>query len=140
MPTYAGRLTSGKLPPSTSVRVVDPTGGPNSNTPADATLYETRTYTGSVANPVTTTSEGDLPEVYVAPGSYELVFGSSRRAAEAKLDAAEDDATEFETVAEAEAKTAADLPYDNTTSGLTASDVQAAIDELTARVIDLETP
>lgn len=35
---------------------------------------------------------------------------------------------------------AADVTYDNTTSELTAEDVQAALDELTARVAALETP
>jgi hypothetical protein len=32
------------------------------------------------------------------------------------------------------------VTYDNTTSSLTATDVQAAIDELTARIVALETP
>jgi hypothetical protein len=35
---------------------------------------------------------------------------------------------------------AVDVTYDNDTSSLTATDVQAAIDELTARIVALETP
>jgi hypothetical protein len=35
---------------------------------------------------------------------------------------------------------AVDVDYDNTESSLTATDVQAAIDELTARIVALETP
>jgi hypothetical protein len=35
---------------------------------------------------------------------------------------------------------ASDVVYDNDTSGLTATDVQAALDEIVARVVALETP
>lgn len=40
----------------------------------------------------------------------------------------------------ADVDTAATVSYVNTTSGLTATDVQAALDELTARIVALETP
>lgn len=36
--------------------------------------------------------------------------------------------------------TAAATTYDNTTSGLTATDVQAALDEVVTRIVALETP
>lgn len=73
-----GRLLSGALPPSTLVRVVDETAGDNNNTAADAVLYADASSGTTVANPVTTTAGGALPEVYVDEGSYTLVVGGGQ--------------------------------------------------------------
>jgi hypothetical protein len=42
--------------------------------------------------------------------------------------------------AETDTNSAAGVSYDNTTSELTATDVQAALDEIVARIVVLETP
>ena len=70
-----GRLRAGSLPPSTSVRVVDLTAGPNGNTVADAVLYADVSSGTTVANPLTSGSDGSLPEVYTDEGDYVLVVG-----------------------------------------------------------------
>jgi hypothetical protein len=112
-------------------------------------------------NPVTLDSDGAL-EFYAAPGQYTVKIGPNRIDVTVHPDASEDDGTDggglptpqagdagkAVVVSATEdgfelgnaASDAVDVVYDNTESSLTATDVQAALDELTARIVALETP
>jgi hypothetical protein len=85
---------------------------------AAASLYDARSGGSAVSNPVTADSKGFF-RVYVDPGRYNIsatLAGSTQ--------------TFNDVVVLDDAPAASGIEYDNTESGLTAENVQAAIDEL----------
>lgn len=118
-----------------------------------ATLYTSAAKSVEADNPVTLTDS--RLSFYADPGTYEVRIGQNRTKVEVHPDASEHRPTDTpgvigdapydgDTLAEIAAKladleeatatpaAAAEVTYDNTTSELTAEDVQAALDELAA--------
>lgn len=106
----------------------------NATDTSNATVYTDETGETTASNPVSTDSTG-LLTMYLNPGRY--VLKSTNDRSEITVS---DPGTQPSPPPQVGTASAADVSYDNGDSGLTATDVQAALDELAGRVDALEAP
>lgn len=104
----------------------------NSADTANATVYTDETGDTTDSNPVNTDSNGVLT-TYLDPGRYVLKSTNDRS------EITVTDPGDTPTPPRVGTADAADVSYDNSDSDLTSTDVKAALDELAARVLALET-